>query len=301
LHVKFAAVYEHAKDQASGSAVDAPSPTKAEPQANPDEISISDDEDFDAPASTAPAAPASPAKPAATATSRGNPDEITLEDDEDEAAVEAAIADAVPANPEEIQISDDEEFEAPPRAPTAPAAQPQSKPAAAPVTRASSSGAESTYFLALDKCGPGKDFIQFLDVPAPERTDADQPPRITFDPHWLAISRAFHPFLSTEVYAPPLPLPDVQAALVADELARIRAEGLLVPSPTPAEDDPDAEVQLVWEHGPVDIGRVQQFWPTAPPEGHPGGSPTAWYTNPQTEAFCGMLGLENKVNPRPPM
>ena len=25
----------------------------------------------------------------------------------------------------------------------------------------------------------------------------------------------------------------------------------------------------------------------------------AWYTNPQTEAFCAMLGLENKINPAP--
>jgi lariat debranching enzyme len=25
----------------------------------------------------------------------------------------------------------------------------------------------------------------------------------------------------------------------------------------------------------------------------------AWYTNPQTEAFCGMLGIENKINPAP--
>jgi hypothetical protein len=24
-----------------------------------------------------------------------------------------------------------------------------------------------------------------------------------------------------------------------------------------------------------------------------------WYTNPQTVAFCDMLGLENKVNPVP--
>lgn len=23
----------------------------------------------------------------------------------------------------------------------------------------------------------------------------------------------------------------------------------------------------------------------------------AWYTNPQTEAFCGMLGVQNKINP----
>jgi len=25
----------------------------------------------------------------------------------------------------------------------------------------------------------------------------------------------------------------------------------------------------------------------------------AWYTNPQTEAFCGMLGVTNVINPAP--
>jgi lariat debranching enzyme len=64
----------------------------------------------------------------------------------------------------------------------------------------------------------------------------------------------------------------------------------------------------------VEVDRVQRFWPTAPAEGDPGGSPctlcaspniieadkiAAWYTNPQTEAFCGMLGVENKINPAP--
>jgi len=313
LHVKFAAVYEHPKDEAANTP--APSAQSREaPQVNPDEISISDDEDFDAPA----AAPAVAEQEAQAAPTR-NPDEINLDDDDDdEAAVEAAVAEPAapvapvdaPLNPEEIQISDDDEFDAPPRAP-APNPAPQSPPLVE-IPR-SNSGAERTRFLALDKCGPGKDFIQvgytthvitnhqFLDIPAPEPSPEGQLPRLTFDPHWLAISRAMHPFLSTEMHQPHLPLPDVQAAMVADELERIRQEGLLVPGALDGAMDMTEPPPLVWEHGPVDIGRVQQFWPTAPPEGHPGGSPSAWYTNPQTEAFCGMLGLENKVNPRPPM
>lgn len=55
---------------------------------------------------------------------------------------------------------------------------------------------------------------------------------------------------------------------------------------------------LVWEDASdIEVGRVQQFWPTAPP--YPGGQARQWYTNSQTEAFCGMLGIQNKVNPRP--
>jgi hypothetical protein len=30
------------------------------------------------------------------------------------------------------------------------------------------------------------------------------------------------------------------------------------------------------------------------------GRAAPWYTNPQTEAFCRMLELENKINPPPP-
>jgi lariat debranching enzyme len=28
-----------------------------------------------------------------------------------------------------------------------------------------------------------------------------------------------------------------------------------------------------------------------------GAGIASWYTNPQTEAFCALLGLENKINP----
>lgn len=83
--------------------------------------------------------------------------------------------------------------------------------------------------------------------------------------------------------------------LVAAEVQRIQQEGLLVP-----REAEEGGVELIWEKGDVEISRVQKFWPTAPAEGEPGGSPIAWYTNPQTEAFCGMLGLENKINPAPP-
>ena len=30
-----------------------------------------------------------------------------------------------------------------------------------------------------------------------------------------------------------------------------------------------------------------------------GGSTASWYTNPQTEALCKLLGIENKINPMP--
>lgn len=96
--------------------------------------------------------------------------------------------------------------------------------------------------------------------------------------------------------------------MVQAELKRIQEEGLLVPSAEGVEPG-----GLVWEKGDIDIGRVQKFWPTAPAQGEPGGSSSestrswtwtalikaAWYTNPQTEAFCGMLQIPNRINPAP--
>lgn len=154
---------------------------------------------------------------------------------------------------------------------------------------------------------------QFLDIDAPNATAPGTPPKLMFDPHWLAISRALHPFLSTEYRQVPLPPQDQMDALIADELARIENEGLYVPS---QQWTGDGVPELVWDKGPIEVERVQRFWPTAPAEGQPGGSPcesvgesicvarltgtsAAWYTNPQTEAFCGMLGIPNMINPAP--
>lgn len=277
LHVKFAALYEHPADAAGAVAT----------------ITIADD--------VAPTA---------------NPDEIAISDDEDdfETAVASEPQQVPTENPDEITISD-EEFDEPAKPPVPPS-EAATQAAILPVDANGVASADpipnTTKFLALDKCGKGKEFIQvswfklalanchqFLDIPTPEPVTPGQP-KFTFDPQWLAITRALHPFLSTDFFQPPLPEPEVAKAMVADELQRIEQEGLLVPGQLgEAELAEGAVPPLVWEKGPIDIGRVQQFWPTAPPEGEPGGSPSAWYTNPQTEAFCGMLGIENKINPRP--
>jgi len=51
-----------------------------------------------------------------------------------------------------------------------------------------------------------------------------------------------------------------------------------------------------------EIDDCQPFVMTAPGPGQEGDAKykqPPWYTNPQTEAFCRMLDLDNKINPPP--
>ncbi|KAJ7084059.1 lariat debranching enzyme, C-terminal domain-containing protein [Mycena belliarum] len=147
---------------------------------------------------------------------------------------------------------------------------------------------QTTKFLALDKPGEGRAFLEVIDVPTPEAHQ--QPPEGTrhrtpelfFDPHWLAIVRAFAPFLPLTEHAPSLHPVTQAPALIAEALVWVQ--------------------QNV---GMKAVRDVQVFAQTAPPTRSYGaeedmGIRPHLYSNPQTQAFCDMLGIPNQIDPVAP-
>lgn len=250
---------------------------------------------------------------AGTVEAAANPDEIDLDmedDDEGEAPTEvkqdetahdapAKVSTAPDAGKISTVVADDLRAQLPASfskpAPLPPKSTP-GQPVPPTITNT------TTRFLALDKCLPGRKYIQLatlapLDpkvlttypplepgqVPSPETDEPGSLPAITrfklqYDPEWLAITRTFHPSLVIGDRSTISP-PDLGEATYATQIATERA----------------------W----VDTNIVSQqkldvpynFEITAPP--HQEGDPETVdhqpqeYTNNQTSAFCELLGIEN--------
>ncbi|KAG9011979.1 hypothetical protein FRB90_006885 [Tulasnella sp. 427] len=186
------------------------------------------------------------------------------------AASSSSSAPAKEANPDEIQIDFDDEDEAP----IAPELAASSSDPTPPASE-SRPGASETKFLALDKCLPKKDFLEVVDFPAPLTTD---PPKFTFDTEWLGVVRATHQWFSRDKRQQSLPSDNVLRPLIEENIRWVK--------------------ENVGES--KDITEVQAFTMTSPgPDpafrGNRFPQPTS-YTNPQTVAFCEMLGIPNNVN-----
>jgi len=245
LHTRFEAMYPH-QDPPETVVV----PPILETPANPDEIALDDeidDEDAKIDESVDVVKGGTAARMAAE-----NPDEIIMDEDDGD-TTQAAQAPGIST----IAVSQ-------------PGTTSQSSALPEPLR-------QSTYFLALDKCLPNRRYLEIVDVPTPVSRGFDGP-TVTLDPQWLAITKAFFPYLSLEARQMDMPdLPTMQG---------------------------EVERQLEWitshlsRGGAIPITEVQQFQKTASGGSKPPRS-TQWYTNPQTEALCKLLELENVINPPP--
>lgn len=139
-------------------------------------------------------------------------------------------------------------------------------------------------FLALDKCLPGRKFLQLLDI-EPSSSSSAAPStsrpryRFEYDPEWLAITRVFAsslilgdrnakspPDLGEEHYRP---LIEAEEAWVDEHI--VKAGKLEIP-------------ENFTITAPVHVAGMPEIVQESPQE----------YNNPQTTQFCELLGIENK-------
>lgn len=156
---------------------------------------------------------------AATTAPVANPDEIEISlgdenenegDDKKATDVQPSTesAEPIPANPDEIILGDEvDDVEVHATVPGDPG------PKITSVTN----------FLALDKCLPRRQYLEVLDIPSEPRPAPGDEPSFMFDPEWLAITRAAHPFLTSARLQGRLPAPKATQAMVAKELEWVMA------------------------------------------------------------------------------
>ncbi|KAG0697591.1 lariat debranching enzyme, C-terminal domain-containing protein [Suillus ampliporus] len=210
-----------------------------------------------------------------------NPDEIAIADDDFDAAepqnlpTEVLHMQATPQNPDEITL-DEEEDEVVQPPPVAHRPQPS-----------------VTNFLALDKCLPKREFMEVIDVPTTSDGSATPrqrcTPKLTFDPEWLAITRAFHPFFSIRRRQADYPDETTARAKVAEEMEWVKSN----------VHDNEASSSDTSLPGIRSILECQTFVQSAPGPGSEGAQKNQqppWYTNPQTVAFCDMLDIQNMID-----
>lgn len=242
-----------------------------------------------------------------------NSDEIIMDDDEETpgAPIAAPQSTTLPVvNTNEI-IMDDEENDAPEAKSDGPVAATPATNSAEPEPLASSSMPNTTEnqldsvadtgkhlpsttkFLALDKCVPRRKFLEIIDTPSPQD---HSPPKLTYDIEWLAISKAMHPLLSTDRKTNIQPRINMAQRWVEKELEWVKEKIINLKRSAATTNDPTNQ-----DNEELEVETIQQFVMTASGPNrniNPRQQPS-WYTNPQTEAFCALIEVENKVNPAP--
>jgi len=133
----------------------------------------------------------------------------------------------------------------------------------------------STKFLALDKCLPKRRYLEVINIEDLGDAQERQAPKLTFDPEWLAITRAFQPWLSRTRVQRGFPEEEEARRMVSEELEWVMKK----------------------VGNEYEIGGCQVFQQSAP--AGMGGEelqrqPVA-YVNGQTEALCGLVEISNRI------
>lgn len=215
-----------------------------------------------------------------------NDDEIDLNMDDDEAPPAPANAKPVPVHtngngaprpdvdavPEDIRAQLPASFSKPPTQP-----EPQSLPPPAEITN------RTTQFLALDKCLPNRKFLQLLELDPISTPDDEthRAPQLTYDKEWLAITRVF----ARE--GNPTQRSSVGSAFPPDK-------GEAYYGPLIAAEEEWVEENLVQKGKmviPDNFERTAEVYD--PSVSIQTREQPREYTNPQTMAFCGIVGIEN--------
>ena len=141
-----------------------------------------------------------------------------------------------------------------------------------------------TRFLALDKCLPKRKFLEIIEMDISEfnsNSSPNPPFQFSFDKEWLAITRVFATDLHLGNVASRVPPNQGEATYLPHILAEekwvednIEKKGLML---IPDNFETTA---------PVYDPAIGIYTDEQPPE----------YTNPQTAAFCRLLGIENRFH-----
>lgn len=159
-------------------------------------------------------------------------------------------------------------------------AQPTQTPAPPPFPTAISN--TRTNFLALDKCETHRQFLELVEVlPVSEQDEpATRPFCLVYDKEWLAITRAFADELELgggpEDHCPPNLSEAIYRERVEKEEAWVE-ENIVQKNLMTVPENFTVTAPTYDPHGPVSKDTMPREFP-----------------NPQTDAFCKLIGIENK-------